>query len=478
MNVSKCPYCFRPLGRWHKDPIRLPNGCPNVWVSETETTREYRLDQRFYKGFDQITEPEIQEIQDFLKQTEIANSITPLTIWSPLNTSGKFQVTGKHIKEMRDSVEKLLTLFGLTKTDYFNYDEEGNLITQYGGSKVDWTDPITNAIDLKKFQVKYIHIEDLRHYIQVIKLEKWNVSPDGLLIPGNFNYISVLGDLGTWNGHGTNQPYDESIHLYQTHYLVPNGQYWDLGSSEFLYSSQKAVLNFSISGNKLKVDLDSGGGVIVCEGIQPPPLGWGAGWDHPYAYYNNLAIITGHLMGNNSHIYNARVENNLAVSIIPTQKLTSQYQFSCITSLGSYTTLNAKWRIFGTDYDLTEYPYVCIVISFTNSIIGGITQYEIIYDMAGSGHIFTPGITHISNKVYDKRLFTTFPLSGQITADLFSEVPTITAISTIGIWIGIRGVGGGGSGLDYRADSEVPTASFTPGIFSCFFDDIGMVKKL
>ena len=106
-NSPLCPYCFRPIGRWKKDPIRLPNGCPNVWVSETETTREYRLDQRFYKGFDQITEPEIQEIQDFLKQAEIDNGITPLTIWSLLNTSGKFQITGKHIKEMRDSVEKL-----------------------------------------------------------------------------------------------------------------------------------------------------------------------------------------------------------------------------------------------------------------------------------------------------------------------------------------------------------------------------------
>jgi hypothetical protein len=167
VNVNKCPYCFRLLGTWKKDPILLPNGCPNEWVSNTETTRQFDITQRFYKGFDQICEPEVQEIQDYLKQLEIDNSIIPLTIWSPLNTSGNFQVTGKHIKEMRDSIEKLLILFGLTKTDYFNYDEDRNLITQYGGGKVDWTDPITSSTNLKKFQVKYIHIEDLRHYIQV-----------------------------------------------------------------------------------------------------------------------------------------------------------------------------------------------------------------------------------------------------------------------------------------------------------------------
>lgn len=166
ISPEKCPYCFRQLGTWLKDPIFLPNGGPYIWTSDTEIVREDRLDHRFYKGCYHICEPEVQEIQDFLKQSEIDNGIIPLTIWSSLSLSGKFQVTGKHIKEMRDSVEKLLTLFGLTKTDYFNYDEEGNKITSPTGDKLEWTDPITSATDLQKFQVKYIHIEDLRHYIK------------------------------------------------------------------------------------------------------------------------------------------------------------------------------------------------------------------------------------------------------------------------------------------------------------------------
>jgi hypothetical protein len=160
LNINKCPFCFRPLGTWKKDPILLPNGCPNEWVSETETILQSDVTKRIYKGFYQITEPEVQEIQDFLKAAEVTAGVA-ITTWSQLNISGKFQITGKHIKEMRDSVEKILISYGLTKTDYFNYDEDGNLITQFGGGKVDWTDPITEATDLQKFQVKYIHIETM-----------------------------------------------------------------------------------------------------------------------------------------------------------------------------------------------------------------------------------------------------------------------------------------------------------------------------
>ena len=206
MDVDKCPFCFRPHGRWQKDPILLPNGCPNEWVSATETTLQSDIDERIYKGTCQICEAEIQEIQDFLKQTEIDNSITPLTTWSPLNMSGKFQILGKHIKEMRDSVEKLLTNFGLTKTDYFNYDEEGNEITQPNGQKLDWTDPITNAVDLKQFQVKAIHIEDLRHYIQTFWQETWagahTIGTSSIVLPPGEDYVIVnpalYGDDNWW----------------------------------------------------------------------------------------------------------------------------------------------------------------------------------------------------------------------------------------------------------------------------------------
>jgi len=174
--MSKCPYCFRPIGTHTHDPIILPNGAKYKWSDSTEITliEESDIAKRIYKGFQQITEDEVIELQEELKTLETENGVTPLTEFSPLNSTGKFQITGKHIKEMRDSVEKILDTIGQTKTQFFNYDEDGNHIIHPLGDKLNWTDPITNAIDLQKFQVKYIHIEDLRHYIQTIWQETWS----------------------------------------------------------------------------------------------------------------------------------------------------------------------------------------------------------------------------------------------------------------------------------------------------------------
>jgi hypothetical protein len=173
--MSKCPYCYRD-GIWSKDPILTLYGSKYKWTNENETTliEVPNIEDRIYKGIYQITEPEVQELQDNLKALEI-ESLPEIerTVFSPLNTSGYFQITGKHIKEMRDSVEKLLTAIGLTKTDYFNYDEGNNHIIHPLGDKIEWTDPITEATDLQKFQIKAIHFEDLRHNIQTIWQETW-----------------------------------------------------------------------------------------------------------------------------------------------------------------------------------------------------------------------------------------------------------------------------------------------------------------
>lgn len=177
--MAKCIYCYRDSEIWKHDPILLPNGAKYKWsdVEETTLVDVPNIEDRIYKGIYQIREDEVIEIQDKLKELEEENLLEiDRTIFSPLNTSGKFQITGKHIKEMRDSVEKLLDAIGLTKTDYFNYDEEGNHIIHPNGDKLEWTDPITITSDLQKFQVKYIHIEDLRHYIELFFQETWEAS--------------------------------------------------------------------------------------------------------------------------------------------------------------------------------------------------------------------------------------------------------------------------------------------------------------
>jgi hypothetical protein len=172
--ADKCPICYRTLGTWTHDPILLPHGAQYDWLDDTHLIFVADEDDRWYKGFQVICEDEVIELQDSLKDLE-EEWLDPsdYTEFSPVNSSGKFQITGKHIKEMRDSVEKLLNELGLSFTDYFNYDEEGNHIIHPDGDKIGWTDPITDATDLQKFQIKYIHIEDLRHFIQALWKETW-----------------------------------------------------------------------------------------------------------------------------------------------------------------------------------------------------------------------------------------------------------------------------------------------------------------
>jgi len=184
----KCPYCYRPLNpnKWTHDPLLIPNGSKYKWSDKEETIliEESDVIKRLYKGFSQIREDDIIELQDEFKALEIEYlPEDERTEFSPVNVNGIFQITGKHIKEMRDSVGKLLDVLGLLYEDYFNYDEDGNYIARPGGVKEYWTDPITSATDLQNFQIKNIHIEDLRHYIQTIWIETW----DGLVPPNHID---------------------------------------------------------------------------------------------------------------------------------------------------------------------------------------------------------------------------------------------------------------------------------------------------
>jgi hypothetical protein len=204
---EKCPYCYSLLGIHTHDPIILPDGNPYKWLNDTTLIFEPDIEQRFYKGNQQVTIDEVKEIQDILKDLEEEN-LDPedRTIFSPLNSSGFFQITGQHIKEMRNSVEKLLDAFGFTKIDYFNYDEDENHIIHPDGDKLDWIDPITESTDLQKFQVKYIHIEDLRHpIVERMWVENWT-SP--IIINGskswslpNFGTITIPNDFTVQADH-------------------------------------------------------------------------------------------------------------------------------------------------------------------------------------------------------------------------------------------------------------------------------------
>lgn len=165
----KCPYCYRVEGDWKNDPILNPNGSDYDWTDSTHLFAVTNPTDKLYKGYQQIRAEDIIEIQTALiaLETEILDP-ADYTTFSPVVVDGKFRITGTQLKEMRDSVEGLLFSQGLTKIEYFNYDEEGEHIIHPLGDKQEWIDPITLVTDLEKFQVKWIHIEDLRHYITSI----------------------------------------------------------------------------------------------------------------------------------------------------------------------------------------------------------------------------------------------------------------------------------------------------------------------
>ena len=154
MAEERCSLCFSkidlPSGEigWTDDPIKTPKG---------EAGEDYI-------GFTYFKSIHIEEIQQIRQQQEIDFGIPDeeKTTFTPVKVEGKkVYFYKKHLKELRESTEKILEITKQTKEDYFNYDENG---TEYniGNHQFDWRDADIN----KKFlDIKAIHIEDLRHSI-------------------------------------------------------------------------------------------------------------------------------------------------------------------------------------------------------------------------------------------------------------------------------------------------------------------------
>jgi len=156
----------------------MPKGSKYSWQDDTTLIEESDLDKRFYKGMYQIGYEEIKEMQDYFINLEEENlPEEERTEFSPITNDGFYQIKGIHIKEMRESVEKLLVNSGQTLQDFFNYDEGGNHIVHPKGDKTNWTDDVIDDKEWDKFQVKAIHIEELRHYIAFNDVIGWFYQP-------------------------------------------------------------------------------------------------------------------------------------------------------------------------------------------------------------------------------------------------------------------------------------------------------------
>lgn len=187
MSNNKCPYCYNDLSTtpYTHDPILMPNGAKYYFVDSTTLAEVTNIEDRIYKGIIQLDYNVIKELQD----NRIALELIYLTeenrtTFSPLNDTGYFQVTVKYIQELRESTEKLLIEMGISKTDYFNNDSEGNHINHPNGDQTDWSDL---NIEKDKYQIKYIHIEELRKNLTLL-INMW--------IGGNYGTDFVSYTLG------------------------------------------------------------------------------------------------------------------------------------------------------------------------------------------------------------------------------------------------------------------------------------------
>lgn len=140
--MALCPICGRTLGTYTNDPI-LTN--PSLSTDS-------------YKGFTRLLAQHIKELQDERRSQEIANSVTPLTTFTPVDITNLFQYWVTYITELRTSTQKILTVLGISLQDFLSKDEDGNIIS----IKTNWSD---SNLEENKYQCKAIHIEDLRHYI-------------------------------------------------------------------------------------------------------------------------------------------------------------------------------------------------------------------------------------------------------------------------------------------------------------------------
>lgn len=163
--MALCPICGRTIGTYTGDPI---------FATPTLSTPQY-------EGFTQLLAQHIKELQDERHQQEIDSGVTPLTIFTNINTINLFQNWIIYITELRSSTQKILTTVGISLSDFLSKDEDGNIIS----AKTNWSDP---NIEANKYQCKAIHIEDLRHYIQSMWQETWENAELGYYT----NYDKIL----------------------------------------------------------------------------------------------------------------------------------------------------------------------------------------------------------------------------------------------------------------------------------------------
>ncbi|KKL20497.1 hypothetical protein LCGC14_2454870, partial [marine sediment metagenome] len=154
---SICPICYSEILKqdgsgsqtWLNDPIKTPKGLAG---------------QRFV-GFQRIKKSNITAIQTLRVSQEANVGIAEddQTVFSPI-AMGYVRIKKSHIIELRTSTSAILDKTSKTLSEYFNQDENGN---DMGSVQSNWHE---NDLSSWDGHIRAVHVEDLRHYIDVSAL--------------------------------------------------------------------------------------------------------------------------------------------------------------------------------------------------------------------------------------------------------------------------------------------------------------------
>lgn len=169
----------KPIPRWTDDPLFTRTG----------------LSGTAYKGISRIRKPHILEIQEVINLQEEELGL-PITVFSDITEDT--HISRRHIIELREAIEKILNVGGITLEEYFKFDADGAEVVQnprlvaYGATnpQTEWVDvnrgeayvdkdgnskisfllPDASTQDSptlpSKTRIRAIHIEDIRHPLQ------------------------------------------------------------------------------------------------------------------------------------------------------------------------------------------------------------------------------------------------------------------------------------------------------------------------
>ena len=228
---DKCPICFSDIGTpspndfiWTDDPI-FSTPAPSIINNITDPPSLITYEQ--YLGFTRIKAQHIKELQDNRRQIETDLGLTH-TVFSPIDTDNFFQNMETYVYELRTSTENILSAIGMTKEEYFNYDKDGNDMRP-GNHQLDWIDIPFPVYNLRQYQSKSAHIEDLRHFIQVLWQETWENSTPATYITNS----SFEGDQHKiWNVNLNNTAFGSFIQINSIKSLKINSRPTDLSGGE------------------------------------------------------------------------------------------------------------------------------------------------------------------------------------------------------------------------------------------------------